>query len=243
MRRREVLPLKAGVRQLLLHGPDELIDEVEVGRSRHPLVPPAEVLGIIEPLGVVGPHVQHDRQRPLGADPADERVQGELADGDAQAAGPLVADAQDALAVGDDDDVHLRVGTVAQQRRDRVAQRIGDEQAARSSVDVAELLTGLRDHRRVDDGRHLLDVVEEEPVEEDFVGVLQGAQVDVPLEVVVFPTVGLVGADHLLIQALDLRRQQPVQAEPAPLALRECRALVQGRVVEEIDATGAVSRS
>ena len=33
-------------------------------------------------------------------------------------------------------------------------------------------------------GSHLLDVVEEEPVEEDLVGVLQAPQVDVPLQVV-----------------------------------------------------------
>ena len=150
MRRREVLPLQAGVRQLLLDGLDELIDEVEIGLARHPLVAPAEVLGVVQPLRVVGPHVQHDRQRPLGADAADQRVQGELADGDAQAAGALVADAQDPLAVGHDDDVHLGVGPVPQQRRDRVAQRVGDEQAAGPAVDVAELLARLRDHRRVD---------------------------------------------------------------------------------------------
>ena len=104
----------------------------------------------------------------------------------------------------------------------------GDEQAAGPAVDVAELLARLRDHRRVDHGRHLLDVVEEEPVEEDLVGVLQGAQVDVPLEVVVLAPVGLVRADHLLVQALDLRRQEAVQAEPDPLVLRERRAPCSG---------------
>ena len=88
--------------------------------------------------------------------------------------------------------------------------------------------------------RHLLDVVEQEPVEEDLVGVLQRAQVDVPLQVVVLALVGLVGAGHLLVQALDLRRQQPVQAELAPLVLRERRALVQDRAVEEVDATNDV---
>src|SRR5262249_58957528 len=65
-------------------------------------------------------------------------------------------------------------------------------------------------------------------------------EVDVPLEVVIFPPIGLVGAHHLLVQSLDLWRQQPVQAEAAPLVLGERRALVQDRAVEEIDATGAV---
>jgi hypothetical protein len=40
-----------------------------------------------------------------------------------------------------------------------------------------------------------------------------------------------------------VRRQQPVQAEPASLVLRERRALVQDRAVEEIDAIGTVGGS
>ena len=126
---------------------------------------------------------------------------------------------EDPLAVGDDDDVHLAVGAVPQRGADVVAMRVGDEQAARPAVDVAELLAALADHRRVDDRQHLDDVVEQQPVEEHLVGVLQVAQVDVPLEVVVLPPVGLVGADHLLVQRLDLRRQQAVQAEAPALLL------------------------
>ena len=83
-------------------------------------------------------------------------------------------------------------------------------------------------------------MVEEEPVEEDLVGVLQRAQVDVPLQVVVFAPVGLVGSHRLLVQALDLRRQQAVQAELVPLVLRERSAFVPDRAVEEIDATGTL---
>ena len=80
---------------------------------------------------------------------------------------------------------------------------------------MAELLAALADDRRVDDRQHLLDVIEQQPVEEHLVGVLEGAQVDVPLEVVVLAPVGLVGPDHLLVERLDVRRQQPVQAQAA----------------------------
>ena len=93
--------------KLLLDGLHEPVDEVEVRLTGHALVAPAEVLGIVEALRVVGADVEHDRQRPLRADAADERVERELADRDAEAADALVADAQDALAVGDDDDVDL----------------------------------------------------------------------------------------------------------------------------------------
>ena len=78
-------------------------------------------------------------------DTADERVQRELADGDAQAADALVADAEDALAVGDDDHVDLgvRAGCAASVA-DVGPVRVRDEQAARAAVDVAELLARQR---------------------------------------------------------------------------------------------------
>ena len=54
-----------------------------------------------------------------------------------------------------------------------VSQRVGNNQPARSAVDVAEFLAGLGDHRRIHDGQHLFDVVQQEPVEKNFVGVLE----------------------------------------------------------------------
>ncbi len=127
MRRREVLPLQADVGQLLLDGLDELVDKVEVGLPGDPLVAPADVLGVVQSLGVVGSDVEHDGQGPFGANAADERVKRELADRNAEAAGPLVADAQDPLAVGDDDHIHFVMGAIAQERRDCVTQRVRDE--------------------------------------------------------------------------------------------------------------------
>ena len=49
-----------------------------------------------------------------------------------------------------------------------------------------------------------------------------------------YQLVGLVRADGLLIQALDVRRQQAVQAKLAALLLRERRAFVQPWAFEEI---------
>src|SRR2546422_3251508 len=163
VRRAEVLPLQAGAGKLLLHRLDESVDEFERGVPLDPLVAPAGVLGVREPFGVVRPDVEHDGQRPIRMDSADERVQRQLADRDAEAARALIADPEDAFAVGHDDDVDLPVGTVAQDRRDRIARWPGDEQAARPPVDVAELLAGFRHDRRVHDGRQLLYVVTQEP--------------------------------------------------------------------------------
>src|SRR5262249_12123796 len=160
VRGREVLPLQARVRELVLDRLHELVDEVEVRLTGDALVTPAEILGVLETLDVARPDVENDRQGALRADASDQRVEREFADRNTQTARPLIADAENPLAVGHDDDVDVRVGPIAQERWNGVAQRIRDEQAPGASVDVAELLTRQRDHRRVDDGRHFLDVIE-----------------------------------------------------------------------------------
>jgi hypothetical protein len=79
-------------------------------------------------------------------------------------------------------------------------------------------------------------VVGLKPVEEDFVGILQSAQIDVSLQVVVLSLAGLVRAYYLLLKALDMRRQQPVQAKHAPFVRCERGAFVQPLAVQEIHA-------
>jgi hypothetical protein len=91
---------------------------------------------------------------------ADERIERKFADGNAEAADALVADAQNAFPVGDNDDVDLWIWMITQQRRNKVAQRIRDEEAARAAVDVAEFLATEGDHGRVNDGQHLVDMIE-----------------------------------------------------------------------------------
>ena len=50
----------------------------------------------------------------------------------------------------------------------------------------------------------------------------------------VLPTERLVGADHLLVEGLDLGREEAVQAEHAPFLVGEGGALVEQRDVEEV---------
>ncbi len=233
VRRRKVLPLEERSGQLGLDGLDEAVDEREVRLARDALLAPAEVLRVPEQLLVVRPDVEDDRKSPRRRDAADERVERQLADRDAEAADTLVADAEDALAVRHDDDVDVRVRPVAQQLRNRVAHVVGNEEAARAPVDVAELLARLGDDGRVDDRQHLLDVGEEEAVEEDLVRVLERAQLDVPPEGRPLGEIGLVGADELVVDRLDLVRQEAVEAEFGALLRREGRALVPGGGLEE----------
>src|SRR5208283_2124433 len=103
---------------------------------------------------------------------ANKRVKRELTDRNSDTTNALVANAQDALAVSDNNDVHSGVGTIAQNGRDRIAPRIGNEKPARPAIDVTELFTSLPYHGRVDNRHHLLDVTEQKAVEKNFVSVL-----------------------------------------------------------------------
>jgi hypothetical protein len=99
-------------------------------------VPPADVVGGAEQLRVVGPHVEQHRQGARRGDASDERVELQLADGDAHPSGALVPDAEDPFAVGDDDHVHVAVGPAFQQRVDPLPEGEGDEDSAGSPIDV-----------------------------------------------------------------------------------------------------------
>ena len=110
----EVLELDAGVREDLLHGEHELLQEVVVGIARQARLAEPEVERVGEQLLVVRPDVEHDRQRQLGRHAGARGVQGQLADRDAHAVGPEVTQPEDPLAVRDDDEAHLVLGPVAQ---------------------------------------------------------------------------------------------------------------------------------
>ena len=192
------------------------------------------VLGVLEALDVVRPHVQDDRQGALGGNPPDERVEGELADRDAEAPDALVADAEDPLPVGHHDHVDVPVRAVAEELGDGVPKRIGDEQPPRPPVDVAEFLAAEGDDRRVHVGHQLLHVLEDQRVEQYLAAVLERPQEDVALEVVGLALERPVRPDDLLLEGLDLRGKQPVEPEGGPLFVGERGPLVEERRVEQV---------
>jgi hypothetical protein len=70
-------------------------------------------------------------------------------------------------------------------------------------------------------------MIEEQAVKKNFVGVLQLAEVDVALEVVVLAEIGFVGADGLFFDGFDHGREQAIQAEGLALFMGEGGAFVQ----------------
>jgi hypothetical protein len=121
---------------------------------------------------------------------------------------------------------------IAQQSGDEVAQRIGDKEAARTPIDVAEFLAAKSDYWGVDDRKHLVDMIEKQAIEENFVGVLKLAEIDVALEIVRFQGKSLIGANALIVERLDDGRKKAVEAETLALVFGESGALVEGWIVE-----------
>ncbi len=194
---------------------------------------PAEVLRVLEELDVVGAHIEDDRQGAGGIYPADEDVQRKLADRDAHPADALIAEAEDALAVGHHDHVRIAVGSVVDHLGQPVAVRIGHEEPPWPPVDLAESFAGHPDGRGVDDRHRLGDVVAQDPVEEGLVAVLQRAEIDVLVEIV-SPRGELVPAVfNLLVEGL-LRRWQQTQ-QPVSLALLAGeRGALGGQRIEQL---------
>src|ERR1700757_4065339 len=134
---------------------------------------PAEVLRIIQSLLIISAHIQDDRQRSFRTNPTNARVERELANRDAEPACALITDAQNAFAIGYHDYIEILIRAISQKLRDGVAQRVWNEQSARPAIDVAELFNRHRNRWRVNQRCHFFDVVDEESVKKNLVGVLE----------------------------------------------------------------------
>jgi hypothetical protein len=143
----------------------------------------AQVEEVVPDGGVLGAHVQGDRQAAGGVDPGACRVERELPDGNAHPVGPQVAQPQDPLAVGHHDDRHVLLRPVSQDLHHPSPVRRGDVEPPGAAEDVGELLARLAHGGGVDDGQHLLDVVDHRAVEQGAVPVLQAHEEDVLVEI------------------------------------------------------------
>ncbi len=92
-------------------------------------------------------------------------VEREFTDRDAHAAGALIAEAENALAVADNDGLDAIEARIAKDASDAVFQRKAQEQSARLAENAAELLAAEADRRRIDDRHHLFDVPRQQRVE------------------------------------------------------------------------------
>ena len=155
------------------------------------------------------------------------RVQRELADRDGHAARALVAEAQDPLVVGHHDQPDVLEWALAQDLRDAIDVIGGDPDAAGAPQDVAELLAGAPDRRRVDDRQELLEVLREQSIEQRRVAVLERGEPDVALQVVVLDAQVLELEGDLLLDRQDAVREQAAEVERVAFVGREGEVLGQ----------------
>ena len=183
---------------------------------------------------VVRSAVEGDRQREARVKAGSRDVEGELADRYAHAAGSLVAEAEDALVVGDHDEPDSGLARVAEQFRNAVDVVRSDPHSPGPAHDVAVLPTGAPNRWRVDDRGELFEVIDQQPVEERLVAVLQCRETDVLLEVVSLSPQMLELEGHLFLDCHGPPRQQAAKSERRPLLLGERGVLVDCGAVEQL---------
>ena len=136
----EVLPLQESLREALLHGLDELLDQRVVLGAAQAWKPPAEVELVLQERFVVRADVEADGQRLRRVDARGRRVERQLADRNPHASRTLVAETEDALVVRHDDEADVVERGVAEDLVDPPAVCGRDPEPAGPAEDVAELL-------------------------------------------------------------------------------------------------------
>ena len=109
-------------------------------------------------------------------------IERELADRNAHAVGAEIAEAQDALAIGHDDQLGT-IRPVGQDLGDSAAVVGRNEQAARALEDQSISLAGKSHRRRVDQRLDFVDMVANDAEEQRFVAIMQRVERDVFLEI------------------------------------------------------------
>jgi hypothetical protein len=181
--------------------------------AAQPPLPYAEIELVVEQFQPVGAHIQLDRHGVKRIDAAADGVQRQLANRDGQATVALIADAENGRGVGGDDHPHIVPGKL----RTTLAARSmlsGENDSPRGIlVQMAELLHRLTDGRGVDDRHHFFEMPFQQGVKQGFSPFLQGAQILVFGDRIGFAQEAAVDPLDLLLQGINLRRQQTIQPQ------------------------------
>src|SRR5262249_29060725 len=204
--------------------------------AAHAFMAPSDIERIAEPLEIVGADIQHDGQAGRRMQPAARGVKRKLADGNSHAAGALVAEAENAFAIGDDNGFDVIEPRIGQDTFDTLLLRHAQKQASRLAKGLTEFLAAQSDRGRVGDRQHPFELAHQHGVKEHLVAVLKTTQENITREIVVQAVERLHPAIHLLVELGHVWRQQPMELEFIPLAVAERGAFVQQRIVEELIA-------
>src|SRR3989475_2731035 len=234
VRARPVLELDERAGELGLDRRDELVHEcIELVVGNAGLLEP-EIQRVREQALVVRPDVDQHGQRVLRRNAARRGVERQLPDRDPHAVRAEVTETEDALATCDHDAADVALRPVADDLAKTALPFDGEVEAARPAEEVAELLAGLADRRRVDDRHEPRRIGHEDAIEERFVRVLQLREIDVALEVGRLAVELREGSPQLRVEIVDTLGKKTEEAKGLTLLLAECRRLVEARVMKKI---------
>ena len=209
--RAEVLELDQGAGEDLLHRLHELVHQLEVPLATEPGLGKADVLGGRPQRFVVGPHVEHHGKAARGAQAPARGVEHELPDRDPHSVRAEIAEAEDALAVGDHHDGDVALGPVAEHLPHPPAIPRRHVQSTWAAEDQSELPARFAHGGGVEHRQQRREIVDDGPVEEMLVPVQEVDQVEMLVERALLQP-AQVGEDppHLLLLGEDTRREEPL---------------------------------
>ena len=224
------------MRPTALDGRDEGFDEVVVLLPADAMVLPADIDGVVEQGLVIGAHVEQDGQAVLRGNAAESGIESHFADRNANAAGALIAEAEDALAVADHDAAHIVIARVGEHLLHAMLVGIADKEATGPAPDFAEALAAFAHRGGVDDGQQFLNIVRNEGVEEGLVVVLQIAHVAVLAERGGAAVKDPLAAFALVFESPDVGREQAMECEGIALFFSEGGTLVEAGIQQQFVA-------
>jgi hypothetical protein len=195
-----------------------------------------EVKIVVEEFRVVGTDVEADGEAVVRVNAGSGAVKRDFSDRDAHSARALIAEAQDALVVGDNDEPDVTVGPIPEDLCELVAIVGCEPDAAWSSEDVAVSLAGEADGRCVDDGKELREVLHKESIVEGLVSILQCGESYEFFEIACFFAQVLEFESDLLLDGELSVGQQASKSQVSTFIAREGGVLVDEVVVEEVEA-------
>ncbi len=228
----KILELEQHARERLARCGDEFIHELIICCAAHTFLAQADIIGIVQQGLIVSAYIQHHRQTKLRVYPRAGGVKRELPDRNAHAVSAEIAEAQDAFAVGHDNQLD-RVRPIAQEFGDAPAIVGTDEKAARPLEDVAEPLAGEAHRRGVDQRLDFIDVVAHDAEKQRLVAVVQFVECHVFCQVVgQAAQIGQHSLD-LRLHRTHMRGQKAAQSQRVALRLAEGSTLVKQRITQE----------
>ena len=136
-------------------------------------------------------------------------VDGQLANSDLDAADALVTDSEDAFGVGCHEKINIVTvqAVVAQRLLDSIWVVYREVDPMRPAVFVAVLFDRLADGWCIDDRQHLLQMLGQQPVEQDLITVSHIGQEDVLGKIILLPQVLRIHPAQLPFECRDTTRQ------------------------------------